>query len=255
MALILGSCAKDGIDTDLFPQEQGKEIVFRTSILQSRTTTNDRKTEFTEGDGIGIFICNRSDNEDIKGTNLRHQYQGNAWTAEEAAIFPIDGTPVNFYAYYPYAESNKTTTFDFSVNADQATDGINGSDLLLAKNETADANNTEVNLAFTHALALLEMKATLPDGVTAQKATLKAKATASVDLTKQTATLKADAEASEIVMAKTEDGTFRAVIPAQKLEGKYLCIEGDNGAPYWYTAKEALTLETNKVSTLTVTMQ
>ena len=54
---------------------------------------------------------------------------------------------------------------------------------------------------------------------------------------------------------ETEDGTFRAVIPAQKLKGKYLCIEGDNGAPYWYTATEALTLETNKVSTLTVTMQ
>lgn len=253
LAILLGSCSQDVMD-DISPRETGKEIVFSTTIMQTRTQTTDRKTVFVDEDHIGVFVLNRSTSTSLH-TNLDYLYKENAWNSEAPITFPLDGSDVNFYAYYPYAEGNTATTFDFTVDTDQATNGLNHSDLLLAKNETSETNDDAVTLSFTHALALLEVKVSLPAGVKADKVTLKAHTTASVDLKGQAATVKTDVAISEITLMKLNDDTFRGVVPAQELSEKCILIIGDNGASYRYTAGSPLTLLANSINTLTATCQ
>ncbi|WP_303003194.1 fimbrillin family protein [Bacteroides congonensis] len=253
LTLILGSCSQDAID-GTFPQETGKEIVFSTSIMQTRTQTTDRKTVFVDEDHIGVFVLNRSTSATLH-SNLNYLYKENAWSSETPVTFPLDGSDVNFYAYYPYAEGSTATVFDFTVSTDQAANGLNPSDLLLAENVTSEANDEAVTLSFTHALALLEVKVTLPAGVKADKVILKAHTTASVDLKAQTATVKSDVPVSEITLMRLSDDTFRGVVPAQELSERCIKIIGDNGASYRYTADSPTTLQANSINTITAICQ
>lgn len=268
LAALLGSCSQNAMD-DSIPEAKGKQIDLITQIVPTtRTSTTGMKTIFMEGDQIGVFGLAREDASTILNSNLKYQLNNNNWGTETPIILPIDGSNVNFYAYYPYMDSeNVNTTFDFSVNRDQAANGYNSSDLLLAKNDkivTSEANeSTAIELSFAHAFALVEVEANLSEGVTPEKVTLTAYPTATVDLVAQTATVNTEAEeivdeASvkvgqvEISLAKG-DGKFRCVVPVQTIKGKCIRITGSNGAPYWYTADAEVTLEANKLNTFTVT--
>ena len=270
LAALLGSCSQNAMD-DSIPEAKGKKIDLITQIAPTtRTSTTGMKTVFTEGDQIGVFGLAREDASTILNSNLKYQLNNNNWGTETPIILPIDGSNVNFYAYYPFVEmdnKNVNTTFDFSVDADQATNGYNSSDLLLAKNEsivTSEADeSTAIELSFAHAFALVEVEANLPEGVTPEKVILKAYPTATVDLVAQTATVNTEAEEIvedvpvkvgqvEISLAKV-DGKFRCVVPVQTIKGKCIRITGSNGAPYWYTADADIALEANKLNTFTVT--
>lgn len=276
LAALLGSCSQNAMD-DSIPEAKGKQIDLITQIVPTtRTATTGMKTVFTEGDQIGVFGLAREDASTILNSNLKYQLNNN-WGTETPIILPIDGSNVNFYAYYPYMDSeNASTTFDFSVDRDQATNGYNNSDLLLAKNEnivTSEANeSTAIELSFAHAFALVEVEANLPEGVTPEKVILKAFNLAEVDLVAQKATVitegkivvegevdeegnevTKDIEEIEISLQKQADGKFRCVVPVQTIKGKCIRITGSNGAPYWYTADAEVALEANKLNTFTVT--
>lgn len=269
LTALLGSCSQNAMD-DSIPEAKGKKIDLITQISPTtRTSTTGMKTIFMEGDQIGVFGLAREDASTILNSNLKYQLNNNNWGTETPIILPIDGSNVNFYAYYPYMDSeNASTTFDFSVDRDQATNGFNTSDLLLAKNDkivTSETNESSaIELSFAHAFALVEVEVTLPEGVTPEKVILKAYPTATVDLVAQTATVNTDVEeiieevpvkvgAVEISLQKQEDGKFRCVVPVQTIKGKCIRITGSNGAPYWYTADAAVELEANKLNTFTVT--
>lgn len=280
LAALLGSCSQNTMD-DSIPEAKGKKIDLITQIAPTtRTSTTGMKTVFTEGDQIGVFGLVREDASTILNSNLKYQLDNkNNWGTEAPIILPIDGSNVNFYAYYPFVEmgsENVNTTFDFSVDADQATNGYNTSDLLLAKNEsivTSEADeSTAIELSFAHAFALVEVEVTLPEGVTPEKVILKAFNLAKVDLVAQKATVitegqivvegevgengeevTKDIEEIEISLQRQEDGKFRCVVPVQTIKGKCIRITGSNGAPYWYTADADVALEANKLNTFTVT--
>lgn len=267
LAALLGSCSQNAMD-DSIPEAKGKKIDLITQIVPTtRTSTTGMKTIFMEGDQIGVFGLSREDASTIN-SNLKYQLNNNNWGTEAPIVLPIDGSNVNFYAYYPYMDSeNASTTFDFSVDRDQATNGYNTSDLLLAKNDkivTSETNESSaIELSFAHAFALVEVDVTLPEGVTPEKVTLTAYPTATVDLVAQTATVNTETEEIvdeapvkvgqvEISLAKA-DGKFRCVVPVQTIKGKCIRITGSNGAPYWYTADADVSLEANKLNTFTVT--
>lgn len=279
LAALLGSCSQSAMD-DSIPEAKDKKIDLITQIVPTtRTSTTGMKTVFTEGDQIGVFGLAREDASTILNSNLKYQLNNNNWGTETPIILPIDGSNVNFYAYYPFVEmdsENVNTTFDFSVDADQATNGYNTSDLLLAKNEsivTSEADeSTAIELSFAHAFALVEVEVTLPEGVTPEKVILKAFNLAKVDLVAQKATVitegkivvegevdeegnevTKDIEEIEISLQKQADGKFRCVVPVQTIKGKCIRITGSNGAPYWYTADAEVALEANKLNTFTVT--
>lgn len=254
LAALLGSCSQITMD-DPSSEAIGNKIVFSTQITPTtRTVTTGLKTFFTDGDQMGVFGTARESSSTILHSNLKYQIENNNWSTETPISLPVNGSNVNFYAYHPFAEiENPAMTFDFTVDTDQATNGYNKSDLLLAQNTTVMTGQSSViELSFAHALALVEVEANLPAGATCEKVMFTAYPTAEVDLSVQTATVKAEGEKVAISLTKQEDGKFRGIVPVQEIKGKCIRIIGSNDASYWYIADTAVTLEANKINSFIV---
>lgn len=163
-AALFASCSQENNMDEAFSQSE-KEIIFDLGISQTRTVTIDKKTSFEDGDHVGIYGLKRGATE-VLHANLDYHYTADngKWVAEYSITFPIDGSELNFYAYYPYNADLEGTSFDFSVSQDQSKDGYNQSDLLLAKNETASVDDESITLSFVHKLALVEAEVILPEG-------------------------------------------------------------------------------------------
>lgn len=252
---LLSSCEQTEMEQAAETSNAGKEISLHVGIAAlTRTATTGSKTLFVAGDELGLFAAGRSNLAVIEGQgNLKYVYQDNRWDAEKAITFPIDGSAVNFYSYYPYSVAATTTVFTHQVAQDQsAGDAYDRSDLLLASHTTSTADDTSITLTFRHQLALVEVL--LPSGKTDVSAELKAKRSATVDLLKQTATLD-DAEAAEwIAMKKISDTAFRAVVPAQTLgAGHLIRIRLDDGGYYHYSIAAEAALKANEINTFSMT--
>ena len=180
---------------------------------------------------------------------------------DKSITYPLDNSPINFYAYYPYGD-HSTTNFDFTVLSDQSKDnGYEQSDLLVAKNEKALPGEGAVSLQFGHMMARIEVKPVLPDGVTLTSvALLNVLTGSSVDLINQTVTTKTDASASlsTITLMKAGD-VYRGVLPEQALTGRIFEFVGVNAAGqkimFDYTLENATTLTTNKITPFEISLQ
>lgn len=251
---LFSSCEQNIIEESFSDEKQ--EIIFNLGILQTRTVTTDKKTLFIDKDQVGIFGLKRG-TADILHENLHYTYnQGEVkWEAERSITFPIDGSNLSFYAYYPYVPNITGTSFEFSVAQDQSEKGYNQSDLLLAKNETATVDDKEIMLSFAHKLAMVEVKVILPEGKKIEKIDIRAKRTATVDLVQGKVLVNTDATAEYITMQPLEDdqNLFRAVLPAQIIDkGKMLRMLSDDGTIYWYKVTDSIEFAINKVTTFTI---
>lgn len=258
-SLITGftSCS-ESIINDSFQQIE-KEIVFNFGISQlTRTSTSiHRKTLFIDNDQIGVWGIKR-EGTDIVHENLKYEYnkESNEWTAERSITFPVDGSDLDFYAYYPYNMNMESAVFDFSVAQNQSLEEeYNRSDLLIAMNKEATMENTSIVLTFSHQLVLVEAEIILPQDQILSKVDICAKKTVTVNLLESTTTLK-ESEATEyITMLKVEEekDIFRAILPAQMVDkGKLFRIITTDGTVYWYKATEKMNFEVNKVTTFSV---
>lgn len=258
-SLITGftSCS-ESIINDSFQQTE-KEIVLNFGISQlTRTSTSiDWKTLFIDNDQIGVWGIKR-EGTDIVHENLKYEYnkESNEWTAERSITFPIDGSDLDFYAYYPYNINMENTVFDFSVAQNQSLEEeYNQSDLLIAMNKEATVENTSIVLTFSHQFALVEAEIILPQDQTLSKVDIYAKKTATVNLLQQTTMLKESEAAEYVTMLKVEEKKelFRAIIPAQIVDkGKLFRIITTDGTVYWYKATEKMNFEANEVTTFSI---
>lgn len=251
---LFSSCEQNIVEESF--SQSGQDIIFKLDISRTRTVTNDKKTLFVDKDQVGIFGLKRGAT-DILHENLNYSYNQDEaqWVADRSIAFPIDGSNLNFYAYYPYIPGVTGTIFDFSVALEQSAGGYNQSDLLLGKNETSTVDDKEITLTFAHKLAMVETTVVLPQGRTAKKVDIRAKRIATVDLVQGTAVVKADATAEYITMQSLNNvpNTFRAVIPAQIIgRGKMFRVVADDGTIYWYKVTDDVELIINKVTTFTV---
>ena len=205
----------------------GQEVKFTVGIENlSRTTIAEGslKTEFVEGDEIGIFAY---DEETTLASNVKYTYDGSAWTSEDA-IAAKDGVQLKYYAYYPYKDGvTDPSQLDITVSADQ-TGGFSKDDVLTAQNTTAEAGATSVSLTFAHAMAMVQvslMQAATDDAnatVALQSILPETKVNA-----KDGSVETAAGEAVAVAMKKAAESlTYRAVVPEQtiKADSKLLTI-------------------------------
>lgn len=251
---LFSSCEQNMVEESF--SQSGQDIIFKLDISRTRTVTNDKKTLFVDKDQVGIFGLKRG-TTDILHENLNYKYNQSEtkWEADRSIAFPIDGSDLNFYAYYPYISGVTGTIFDFPVALDQSTEGYNQSDLLLGKNETSTVDDKEIRLTFAHKLAMVETEVILPQGRIAKRVDIRAKRIAAVDLVQGTAAVKADATAEYVTMQSLDDvpNTFRAVIPAQIIgKGKMFRVVADDGTIYWHKVTDDVELIINKVTTFTI---
>lgn len=251
---LFSSCEQNMVEESF--SHAGQEIVFNLDISQTRTITTDKKTLFIDKDQVGILGLKRG-GTDILHENLNYSYNQSEvkWEADRSIAFPIDGSNLNFYAYYPYVPNITGISFEFSVAQDQSEEGYNQSDLLLAKNETSTVDDKEITLSFVHKLAMVKTKVILPEGKKAKRVDIRAKRTTTVDLVQGTAVVKMDATAEYITMQplKNDENTFWAVLPAQIIgKGKVLRVTADDGTIYWYKTMDFIEFTINKMATFTV---
>ena len=144
-ALALAACAKQEA---VRPVQQG-EVRFTTNIQTYTVKATD--TAFENGDKVGIFA-----GAPISKSNVQATVSGSSLIPATAIKWKEgDNGVVDFFAYYPYAE-NVSQSYNFAVQADQAT-GYAKSDLMLAAKSSAPTDNA-IELQFSHALSKVIFK-------------------------------------------------------------------------------------------------
>lgn len=234
-ALALAACAKQ---ESVRPVQQG-EVRFTTNIQTYTVKATD--TAFENNDQIGIFAGAPIGKNNVKavvtGTSL----------LPVTPIKWVDGndSPVEFVAYYPYAETATLTDYSFAVKADQrAAANYTGSDLMLAKKSSAPTENA-VELAFSHALSKVVITVTnsVPE-TTVSKVEFEGVATAAkVNLS--TGAISDLGTADATITANATGTAYQLILLPQSASPK-VNVYLSNGNKYTYELASAFTFKAGK---------
>ena len=157
-AALLASCTNEemneglGIDTPI-------QV---TANVEGIMTT---RAENTEGnlDNFGLFIKDKDGGYDTNygGENIEvsKPEDASAWTLADEVLY--QGSGQTYFAYAPYKEGHTGETLTFTVDANQATNDLQGSDLLYAA--PAEVTDATIPVTFSHKLSKLTVTLT-PDG-------------------------------------------------------------------------------------------
>lgn len=149
--IFLVSCEGDKIDFTAFK----RSINVNASIQGAKTrASNDA---WDDGDAIGIFMKNAGEllsPESVLAKNAKYQTQGNGSftpaSVSQDVKFPLDGSAVDFVAYYPHG--TVSSAFEYSIDVTNQSNQA-AIDLLYADNAKALSNNENVNFSFSHQLS------------------------------------------------------------------------------------------------------
>lgn len=173
-------------------------------------TEDSYTASFTGNDEVGIFVA-----EVPSYTNVKYSTaDGKTWTGGPVKVSA--NAAYTYYAYYPYAEGMTANNIPVVVAANQDTEGYIKNDYLYSK-LSATAGQTDVKLAFDHALSLIEV--TLAGSGAAEGATvdlLNVATDAKIDLTAETPVTTGSTIAT-VTMDALSSLKYRAIVPAQKI--------------------------------------
>jgi len=230
------------------------------------STDADFKSQFEDGDEIGLFIIKSGAAIKPSGNfedNRKLVYNNGEWTLDGSKIyFPVDGSSLSFYAYYPYTDNVDPTNMTFGVEEDQSQEsGYNKSDLLLA--QAKDQLKATITLQFAHALSLIQVEVNKGANMVSFDNSLTVSLlncfpAASVNLENGVATVK-PSDAKPIVMHRVETGqsatkyNYRALVPAQTIAADtelFFFVQETTGKEINnnYISETAITLTAAKVS-------
>lgn len=234
-----------------------QEVVFHIT-QEEGVGTKAALTGFETGDSIGIYAVKRTDPEVValpgqtgnQAHNAKWVKTAEGWepaTLADKIVFPHDGGKLDFYAYYPYrADSRNPEDIPFTVQSDQTTEAARKmSDFMKARNTTGISEGA-VDLTFSHALAMAEVRVKAGDNVTLEaglKVQMRGVAVAT-SLNLATWTLTPSTGTGIITMARQEEAenvtsfTFRGYVPAQEVQAeKQLFNCSLNGSDYIYKSE------------------
>ena len=244
------------------------------SIDQTYSTRVD-DGGFCDGDQIGLYGVNYTDNNSVAGElldegnqvdNVRYIFdkENLKWTPSRTVYYKDAQTKIDLYGYYPYANVESVNAYKFEVAQDQsganAIDGYAMSDFLWGKAKNISPTANKVRIQFNHMLScanviLVEGKgfvegefATLKKSVLAMSTTR----TAEIALATGIVTATGDAESEGIVM-KGNDESFRAIVVPQSVDaGKPLFSITVDGVSYRFKKDIDFTYEAGKQSKFTI---
>lgn len=274
--LWLAGCSSED-DTGTQPKvKPGDEVQFNIGFGASTRAATDIafNTVFEDGDEIGVFTM-KEGTADVVAQNVKLVRISGNWRAATDAdkiYYPLDGSKLDFYAYYPYQGDSNTTRdgLAFEVQANQSTaTNYSKSDLLTAT--AVSQNNSLVTLSFTHLMAMIQVTASrvapVPafreetDGFKVILENVKHSTTA-IDWSINSASVNTSAPSGDITMCRvpTTDGSwvFRALIPSQQIAAGKLFAFGQtrqgNVIDMGYSINMAVTPAVAKTSTYQITL-
>lgn len=150
----------------------GTEVRFTGSIAQQaildHTGTRMAGTNWEKDDAIGIFMSGHDSNNKIQPVNnKKYTTTGDGtfspFTGNEL-YYPVEGTLVDFVAYYPYIEDATNGQIRVKVQTEQTADNQKEFDLLTAVNRKGHSKTSgSVTLQFEHKLSKLVIYIVQPD--------------------------------------------------------------------------------------------
>ena len=258
-AALLASCTNEemneglGIDTP---------IRVTASVEGALTTRTDNSTESLSTFGLSIKDKDDSYTSNYGGENILAEKDNGTWTLGKTVLY--QGSGQSYYAYAPYKEGHTGESLTFTVDADQATNDLQGSDLLHAAGNVDDPT---LAITFSHKLSKLTVTLT-PEGfgtdevkftgVTLQ-GTLPITTLALVDgeSVEAGALGEATGDATDIKMWESSTNTYECILVPQTVKYSVVIDAKVNNSPksYVYTPANAYEFKSNNSYTLTLTVR
>ena len=242
-AVLLAGCNEKWNDA---PEQAGQEIRLGAEFM-----TKVSSSAFDEADRIGVFVT-EYDGDFATELAVSGNYvdnglftcTGNALVGEKSIYYPVINN-VDIYGYHPYRETvESVVALPFTVNADQQeVAAFKASDFVWAKRANVAANNSVVNLSFSHRMSKVEVEVEAGEGIpdlTGMAVTVRGVVcSGTVDLrTGQPAlsdTALVRAVLAQPVVLGTTSQRFQAIVfPQTVSEGTYLIEIALNGKKYTY---------------------
>ena len=210
-AALLASCTNEvgeglGVDTP---------IRVTASVEGALTTRTDNSTESLSTFGLSIKDKDDSYTSNYAGENILAEKDNGTWTLDKTVLY--QGSGQSYYAYAPYKEGHTGESLTFTVDADQATNDLQGSDLLHAWGSVTSAN---LDITLAHKLSKLTVtvkKKGETSPIEVGDVTLRGTVpTATLDLTSDDVVAASGTETSEIKMwDNTTGGTYECILVPQ----------------------------------------
>lgn len=252
-AALLAGCTNEvgeslGIDTP---------IQVTASVEGALTTRTDNSTESLSTFGLSIKDKDDSYTSNYGGENILAEKDNGTWTLSKTVLY--QGSGQSYYAYAPYKEGHTGESLTFTVDANQATNDLQGSDLLYAAGNVDDPT---LAITFSHKLSKLTVTLT-PEGfgtdeVSFTGVTLRGTLpTTTLNLTDGTVDT-ATGSATYITMCPTgTNNTYECILVPQTVKYSVVIDAKVNNSPksYVYTPANAYEFKSNNSYTLTLTVK
>ena len=244
-AALLAGCTNEemneglGIDTP---------IQVTASVEGALTTRTDNSTESLSTFGLSIKD-GTGYTGNYAGENILAEKDNGTWTLSKTVLY--QGSGQSYYAYAPYKEGHTGESLTFTVDANQATNDLQGSDLLHASGKVESA---KLDITLAHKLSKLTVTVTKKgetNPIEVGDVTLRGTVpTATLDLTSDDV-VAASGTATEIKMwHNTTGGTYECIlVPQATAFGVSFTYGGDT----YLWESSSFTFEGGKAYTLALT--
>ena len=191
------------------------------------------------------------------GENILAEKDNGTWTLSKTVLY--QGSGQTYYAYAPYKEGHTGESLTFTVDANQATNDLQGSDLLHAAGKVESA---KLDITLAHKLSKLTVTLT-PEGFGTDEVsfigvTLRGTLpTTTLNLTDGTVDT-ATGTATDITMCPTgTNNTYECILVPQTVKYSVVIDANVNNSPksYVYTPANAYEFKSNNSYTLTLTVR
>lgn len=280
MAAVLASCAKEQVfepvaeDPDLIP------LNIEGSI--SQVATKATAMGFVNGDAVGLYAVNYSENNTVAGTleasgnqadNVKYVFDESAfkWVPVKSVYYKDVNTHADLYVYYPYqAGISDVAASGFEVQKDQSAaatpsslSGYEASDWLWGKAADITPSESKVQIPLNHKLSAVQV--TLVEGTgfaedefaSVSKSVILTNTTRKATLNFRTgeATPVGAPQLDGIVMCPQTSGAFRAiVIPQSVAAGTQLFAITLDGVSYSFQQAEVVSYLAGKQLNVNITL-
>lgn len=258
-AALLASCTNEemneglGIDTP---------IQVTASVEGALTTRTDNSTESLSTFGLSIKD-GTGYTGNYAGENILAEKDNGTWTLGKTVLYQGGGQ--SYYAYAPYKEGHTGESLTFTVDANQATNDLQGSDLLHAAGKVESA---KLDITLAHKLSKLTVTLTPEgfgtDGVKFTGVTLRGtKLGTTLALVDDENGVKAgdlgqaEGTATDIKMWESSTNTYECILVPQTVKYSVVIDANVNNSPksYVYTPANAYEFKSNNSYTLTLTVR
>ena len=208
-AALLASCTNEEMNEGL---GINTPIQVTASVEGALTTRTDNSTESLSTFGLSIKD-GTGYTGNYAGENILAEKDNGTWTLSKTVLY--QGSGQSYYAYAPYKEGHTGESLTFTVDANQATNDLQGSDLLYVAG-TVESAKLDITLA--HKLSKLTVtvkKKGETSPIEVGDVTLRGTVpTATLDLTNGDVAAS-DAATSEITMWKSSTGIYECILVPQ----------------------------------------